>query len=72
MHHLLLDLVMETFYQLLAIVGAGLIIFLLYRAIKGNPTQFSKENFKKSFFSMGVLGIILILFVAFLVAITRQ
>lgn len=63
---------MQTFYQLLAIVGAGLIIFLLYRAIKGNPAQFSKENFKKSFFSMGVLGIILILFVAFLVAITRQ
>lgn len=63
---------METLYQLLALVGAGLIIWLLYRAIKGNPQQFSRENFKKSFFSMGVLALVLIVFVAFLVALTRM
>lgn len=63
---------METLYQILALVGAGLIIWLLYRAIKGNPAQFSRENLKKSFFSMGVLALVLIVFVAFLVAITRQ
>jgi hypothetical protein len=63
---------MDTFYQLLALVGAGLIAWFIYRAIKGNPAQFSRENLSKSFSSMGVLALILIVFVAFLVLITRQ
>ncbi len=63
---------METLYQILALAGAGLIIWLLYRAVKGNPKQFSRENFKKSFSSMGILALLLIVFVAFLVAITKQ
>lgn len=33
---------METLYQILALIGAGMIIFILYRTIKGNPGQFSK------------------------------
>jgi hypothetical protein len=63
---------MSTLYQLLALVGAGLIVWLLYRAVKGNPAQFSRENFKKSFSSMGVLALLLIIFVAFLIAVTKQ
>jgi hypothetical protein len=63
---------MSTLYQLLALVGAGLIAWLLYRAVKSNPAQFSRENFKKSFSSMGVLALILIVFVAFLIAVTKQ
>ncbi|MCH9690180.1 MAG: hypothetical protein K0U24_05090 [Gammaproteobacteria bacterium] len=63
---------MNTFYQLLALVGAGLIAWFIYRAIKGNPQQFSRENLSKSFSSMGILALVLIVFVAFLVLITRQ
>jgi hypothetical protein len=63
---------MDTFYQLLALVGAGLIAWFIYRAIKGNPQQFSRENLSKSFSSMGILALVLIVFVAFLVLITRQ
>lgn len=63
---------MQTFYQLLALVGAGLLVWFIYRAIKGNPTQFSRENLTKSFSSMGILALVLIVFVAFLVMITRQ
>lgn len=40
---------METLYQILGLMGAGLIMFILYRAIKGRPEQFSKENLNKSF-----------------------
>lgn len=63
---------METLYQILGLVGAGLVVWLLYRTIKSRPDQFSRENLSKSFSSMGMLGIILILFVTFLVFIVRH
>jgi hypothetical protein len=63
---------MNTMYQLLALVGAGLIGWILYRTVKNKPEQFSRENLTKSFSSMGFLALILIAFVAFLVILTRQ
>ena len=63
---------MTTFYQLLALIGAGLIAWILYRTVKNKPEQFSRENLSKSFSTMGILAIILILFVAFLVLTVRQ
>ncbi len=62
---------MDTLYQILALLGAGLIIFILYRTIKGRPDQFSKENLSKSFSTMGFLAIGLIGFVALLVLMLR-
>ena len=58
---------METLYQVLGLVAAGFIVWILYRNIKGNPQQFSRENLQKSFFSMGVLALLLIGFVGLLV-----
>jgi hypothetical protein len=63
---------METLYQILGLLGAGLIVWVLYRAIKGRPELFSRENLAKSFSSMGILALILIAFVAFLVFIVRH
>lgn len=63
---------METLYQILGLIGAGMIIFILYRAIKGRPEQFSKENLNKSFFTMGVLALVLIGFIALLILILRN
>ena len=63
---------MHTLYQILALLGAGMILFILYRSIKGNPGQFSKENLNKSFFTMGVLALGLIGFIALLVLILRN
>ena len=62
---------METLYQILGIAGAGLIIWLLYRNIKSRPEVFSRENMSKSFFSMGLLAILLMAFIALLVVILR-
>lgn len=62
---------MTTLYQILGLIGAGLIIYFLYQMIKNKPEQFSKENLNKSFFTMGVLGLLLIGFVALLVVILR-
>lgn len=63
---------METLYQVLGLIGAGLILFILYRMIKGNPDQFSKENLNKSFFTMGILAIVLIGFIALMVIMLRN
>ncbi len=58
---------METFYQILGIAGAVLIVWILYRSIKGRPELFSRENMNNSFSSMGLLALFLIGFVALLV-----
>jgi hypothetical protein len=63
---------METLYQVLGILGACMIIFILYRTIKGRPDQFSKEHFTKSFLTMGVLALVLIGFVALLILMVRN
>lgn len=63
---------MDTFYQILALIGAALIVWVTYRAIQGRPEMFSRANLSKSFFSLGVLAIVLIMFVALLVLMVRQ
>lgn len=63
---------MESLYQLLGLLAAALIVWVLYRNIKGRPEQFSRENLTNSFFSMGVLALLLIGFVALLVLMLRH
>lgn len=63
---------MQTLYQILALIGAGLAVWLLYRYIRTQPEQFNRDNLMKSFSTMGILAIVLIIFVAFLVVIVRQ
>lgn len=63
---------METLYQILGLMAAGLIVWLLYRMIKGKPEMFSSANMSKSFSTMGILALILIVFVAFLVFMLRN
>lgn len=63
---------MAMLNQLLAILGAVLVLFILFRTIKGRPDLFTKENLNKSFFTMGVLGVGLIVFVTLLVLLLKQ
>lgn len=62
---------MQTFYQILGVMSFIFIAWILYRSIKSRPDVFSKENLSKSFFSMGVLGVILIGFVALLALLLK-
>lgn len=62
---------MSIWMQLLVIAGAALVLWILYRGIKGNPQMYSRENISKSFSTMGVLALILIAFVAFCVVLLR-
>lgn len=63
---------METLYQILGLISAALILFILFRTIKGRPDLFSKKQLSNSFFTMGILAIILIAFVALLVLLLRS
>ena len=63
---------MQTFYEILGLVGGVLILWVLYQTIQGRPQQFSRENLTKSFSTMGMLALLLIAFVALLVLIVRQ
>lgn len=63
---------METLYQLLGLAAAALIVWVIYRNIKGRPEQFSKENLTKSFSTMGILALILIAFVGMLIFLSRM
>lgn len=62
---------MQSWYQVLGLVGFILVAWILYRGIKGRPAQFSRENLMKSFSSMGVLSLILIGFVTLLVMLLK-
>ncbi|MCC5792744.1 MAG: hypothetical protein JJT82_09100 [Legionellaceae bacterium] len=63
---------METLLQIMAIMGAVLVLFILFRVIKNQPERFSAENLNKSFGTMGILALILMAFIAVLVLMLRQ
>lgn len=63
---------METLYQILGLLGAAMIVWVIYRNIKGRPEQFSRENLTKSFSTMGILALLLIGFVALLVYLAQM
>jgi hypothetical protein len=58
--------------KLLYVIGAALLIWLLYRQIKGNPEMFSRTNLSKSFFTLGILALLLIGFIGLLVVMLRS
>lgn len=58
--------------NILTIVGVLLLIWVLYRAVKGNPQAFSRENLGKSFTTLGLLGLGLIVLVAFAVMLLKR
>jgi hypothetical protein len=62
---------MQTFYEILAFIGAIMILFVLFKTIKGRPDMFNKEAINKSFLTMGVLALCLIGFVALLIMMVR-
>lgn len=62
---------METVYQVLGLMAAGLIVWVLYRYVRHHPEQLSRENLSKSFSSMGILALLLIVFIMLLVFIVR-
>ena len=63
---------MQTFYQVIGILAAILILYILYQTVKNRSDLFSKENLNKSFLTMGILGIGLIGFISILILLVRH
>jgi hypothetical protein len=62
---------MSVFTQIISLLLAGLVIFLLYRSIKNQPQLYTKEKFSKTLTTMGALALILMVFVYLLIMIVR-
>jgi hypothetical protein len=58
--------------KLLYVIGAALLIWLVYRQVKGNPEMFSRTNLSKSFFTLGILALLLIGFIGLLVVMLKN
>lgn len=58
--------------KILFVIGAIGMIFLLYRTIRGHPEWFSSGNMQKSFSTLGILALVLILFIGVLVLILKS
>lgn len=58
--------------QLLGIIGAIVVIWLLYRVTRSNPQAFSKENLNKSLKTMGFLALGLIAFITLCIFLIRS
>lgn len=63
---------MSGWEQIVVLAVAIFLIWWLWRMVKRTPQAFSKANFSKSLWTMGWIAIILIVFVAILVFITRH
>lgn len=59
-------------YQLLFFIGAGLLLWMVYRQYKQHPSQFSLENFNKTAVTLGILALGLVLFIWVLVLMLRS
>lgn len=62
---------MSWIIQLLFVILAAFLVWWLYRGIRANPQAFSKENLGKSAYTLGVLALILIAFIALCVMMLK-
>ncbi len=60
-----------SWINIFALLGIILIIWVLYRVVRGRPEAFSAKNLNKSLRTMGILALILITFVAFCIFLLR-
>lgn len=63
---------MDTFSKIMMVVFAIFLLWILFRYIKSNPESLSLANLNKSFFSVGLLAIGLIVFIAVVVMLLRR
>lgn len=62
---------MDLGSKIAAILFGAFIVWMLVRYLRANPESLSSANLSKSFYSLGILGVILIAFVAVVVMLLR-
>lgn len=63
---------MDMLSKIAAILFAVFLLWMLFRYIKANPETLTLHNINKSMFTMGLLGVGLILFIALVVVLLRS
>lgn len=63
---------MSTWMLVLYIAGAALMLWFMLRTIRNNPQAFSKENLGKSFFTIGILALLIIGVIAICILFLRS
>lgn len=58
--------------KLLYVIGAIVLAGLAFMTIRSQPQMFSRQNLSRSFFTMGVLALLLIGFIALVVIWLRS
>ena len=56
----------------LLLLGFGFMVWLMVRTIKSHPELFSKNALNKSFYTMGILALVLIVVVGLCIIFLRQ
>jgi hypothetical protein len=62
---------MSGWSLILALIAAALMLWFMIRTIRQNPQAFSKENIGKSFYTIGILTLIIVAVIAFCVMLLR-
>lgn len=63
---------MDMLSKIAVILFAAFLIWMLYRYIKANPESLSLASLNKSFYTMGLLSIALIIFIAAIIYLLRS
>lgn len=62
----------NNWMTLLYVILAAVLVWFAYRTVRNNPAWFTKESMSKSFFTMGILTLLLIGFIALLVFLLKH
>lgn len=63
---------MDMLSKVAAVLFAAFILFMLFRYLKSNPESLSMASLNKSMYTMGLLAIGLIIFIAVIVMLLRN
>lgn len=63
---------MDIFSKIAVIAAAVMLLFFLFRFVRANPESLSLANLNKSFYTLGLLGLVLIAFIAVVVFLLRR
>lgn len=58
--------------ELVFLIGAALLIWVIVRMVRANPASFSKEALGKSFYTVGWLTLMIIVLVALCIILLRK
>ncbi len=57
--------------NILYLVGAAFVIWMIYRQVRNQPQMFTRANLGKSFYTMAILALILIVVVGLMIMMLR-